>query len=82
MEEKKKIKGNGGKHLDKKKYFEFLIYKEPWGSKALARYVSVSTSEKKAEKEQFYHEGKYLVHRGKNLPMLLEKQKTRNNGAN
>ena len=37
MEEKKKTKGNGGKHLDKKKYFEFLIYKEPWGSKALAR---------------------------------------------
>ena len=62
-----------------------MIYKEPWGSKALARYVSVSTSKKKrleknnsTTKENIW----YTEEMGRKiLPMLEEKQETRNNCA-
>ena len=61
-----------------------MIYKEPWGSKALARYVSVSTSEKRLEKNNSTTKEDiwYTEEKGRKiLPMLEEKQATRNNCA-
>ena len=59
-EKKKKIKGNGGKHLDKER---ILSLKGPVRGQKYSQDMSLYQLQKKGWK--FHHEGKFLVHREK-----------------